>query len=90
MTLDLRQRSLKALQHWLLSRGSQWRIICNGSSPENCPPQHLMSTIPVSGMILENGLKVYETGNPLPARVLNDAIRRLRDERSQQILGIRH
>jgi hypothetical protein len=39
-----------------------------------------------SGMVWENGLFVYRTGRPLPAHILDDAIRRSREERSQQIL----
>jgi hypothetical protein len=40
-----------------------------------------------SGMVWENGLFVYRTGRPLPLRVVNDAIRRVREERAQHILG---
>jgi hypothetical protein len=39
------------------------------------------------GMVWENGLFVYRTGRPLPPNVLDDAIRQVREERSQQILG---
>ena len=40
-----------------------------------------------SGMVSENGLLVYRTGNPLPTSVVDDAIRRSREERTRQILG---
>jgi hypothetical protein len=40
-----------------------------------------------SGMVWENGLLVYRTGKPLPVHVVDDAIRRSREERSQRILG---
>jgi methionine salvage enolase-phosphatase E1 len=40
-----------------------------------------------SGMVWENGLFVYRTGRPLPAHVVDDAIRRSREERAQHILG---
>jgi len=40
-----------------------------------------------SGMVWENGLLVYRTGRPLPGRVVDDAIRRSRQERAQHILG---
>ena len=33
-----------------------------------------------SGMVWEDGLFVYRTGRPLPAQVVDDAIRRSRDE----------
>jgi hypothetical protein len=40
-----------------------------------------------SGMVRENGLLVYRTGRPLPAQVVDDAIRRSREERARHILG---
>ena len=40
-----------------------------------------------SGMVWENGLFVYRTGNPLPGRIVDNAIRRSRDERAQHVLG---
>ena len=40
-----------------------------------------------SGMVWENGLLVYRTGRPLPAHLVNDVIRRSREERAQHILG---
>jgi hypothetical protein len=40
-----------------------------------------------TGMVWENGLLVYRTGNPLPVQLVDDAIRRSREERSQRILG---
>ncbi|MGB7845042.1 MAG: hypothetical protein WBL63_05455 [Candidatus Acidiferrum sp.] len=39
------------------------------------------------GMVWENGLLVYRTGKPLPSRVIDDAIRQVREERAQHILG---
>src|SRR6266581_6104108 len=40
-----------------------------------------------SGMVWENGLFVYRTGRPLPLRVVDDAIRQIREERAQHIVG---
>jgi hypothetical protein len=40
-----------------------------------------------TSMVWENGLLVYRTGNPLPAQLVDDAIRRSREERSQRTLG---
>jgi hypothetical protein len=42
-----------------------------------------------SGMVWEGGLLVYRTGRPLPTFVVDDAIRRGREERSHRILGDR-
>ena len=38
-------------------------------------------------MVWENGLFVYRTGRPLPLRVVDDAIRQVREERAQHVLG---
>jgi len=40
-----------------------------------------------SGMVWESGLFVYRTGRPLPLRAVDDAIRQVREERAQHILG---
>ena len=40
-----------------------------------------------SGMVWENGLFVYRTGEPLPSHVVDDAIRRCREERVRHIMG---
>jgi hypothetical protein len=40
-----------------------------------------------SGMVWENGLFVYRTGRPLPTHIVDDAIRRSREERARHILG---
>jgi hypothetical protein len=39
------------------------------------------------GMVMENGLLVYRTGRPLPGHVVDDAIRRSREQRAHRILG---
>jgi hypothetical protein len=40
-----------------------------------------------SGMVWENGLFVYRTGRPVPAHIVDDAIRQTREGRAQHILG---
>ena len=42
-----------------------------------------------SGAVWETGLLVYRNGRPLPAHVVDDAIRRSREERARHILGDR-
>ena len=43
---------------------------------------------PSSGMVVEeSGLRVYRTGNPVPVSLIDDAIRRSRDERSLHLIG---
>ena len=40
-----------------------------------------------SGMMLENGLLIYGAGTAMPDSIIDDAIRRSREERSQHLLG---
>jgi len=40
-----------------------------------------------SGMVLENRILVYSTGRTVPLRAIDDAIRQVREERAQYILG---
>ncbi|MCX6630671.1 MAG: hypothetical protein NTW28_23895 [Candidatus Solibacter sp.] len=40
-----------------------------------------------SGMVWENGLLVYRTGRPLPAHLVDDAIRLSREQRALHIVG---
>jgi len=40
-----------------------------------------------SGMVWENGLLVYRTGRPVPQGIVDDLIRRGREERARRILG---
>jgi len=42
---------------------------------------------PRSGMVEENGLLVYRTGNPLPTRVVDEAIQRSREARSLHLIS---
>jgi hypothetical protein len=42
-----------------------------------------------SGMVWEDGLLIYGAGTALPDHVIDDAVRRSREERSQHILGHR-
>ncbi len=40
-----------------------------------------------TGMVWEDGLFVYRTGMPLPAHVVDDAIRSSREDRALHVLG---
>ena len=90
MTLDLRPE---------IAAGLEALASAQGLSVEDYLQQLIARELPASaadsassqesGMVLENGLLVYRTGKPLPARLVNEAIRRSREERSQHILGDR-
>jgi hypothetical protein len=39
-----------------------------------------------SGMVWEDGLLVYRTGRPLPAYIIDNAVKRSREERARHLL----
>jgi hypothetical protein len=88
MTLDVKPETAAALEALASA---------NGLSVEDYPEQLVEKQLPLkvddaarsegSGMVWENGLFVYRTGRPLPSRVVDDAIRQVREERAQHILG---
>jgi hypothetical protein len=88
MTLDVKPEIAAALEALAAA---------NGLSVEDYLEQLVEKELPLkledatrleaSGMVWENGLFVYRTGTPLPLRVVGDAIRQVREERAQHILG---
>ena len=50
------------------------------NSPEVVPSEQ-------DGLVWEDGLLVYRTGNPLPSHLVDDVIGKVREERIKQILG---
>jgi len=68
------------VDRWLLELADTAAAPVGVSSPA-------ASDEPASGIVEENGLLVYRTGNPLPVEVVDDAIRRSREERSLHLLG---
>jgi hypothetical protein len=90
MTFDLRADIAEGLQTLASAQGLSVEDYLQQLVARELPTP-TSSALPSneSGLVIENGLLVYKTGNPLPAHFVDDAIRRLRDERSQQILGNR-
>jgi hypothetical protein len=88
MTLDVKPEIAAALEALASAKGL---------SVEDYLEQLVENQLPVkaedgtgsegSGMVWENGLFVCRTGRPLPLRVVDDAIRQVREERAQHILG---
>jgi hypothetical protein len=88
MTLDVKPEPAAALEALASAKGL---------SVEDCLEQLVEKELPVkpedgacledSGMVWENGLFVYRTGRPLPLGIVDDAIRQVREERAQHILG---
>ena len=87
MTLDLRPDIAAGLETLASAQGLSVEDYLQRLVARELPAQAAPSTSQKSGMVRENGLLVYRTGNPLPASVVDEAILRSREERSQHILG---
>jgi len=88
MTLDLRPDIAQGLETLAASQGlSVEDYLQRLVARELPPPAADANSSRESGMVMENGLLVYRTGRPLPAHVVDDAIGRSREERSQHIFG---
>ncbi len=87
MTLDIKPEIAAALEALASA---------NGLSVEDYLEQLVEKELPLkledatrsegSGMVWENGLFIYRT-DPPPLRVVDEAIRQVREERAQHILG---
>jgi hypothetical protein len=88
MTLDLKPETAAALQALASAQGVSVEGYLEQLVEKELPlkPEEATSS-EGSGMVLEDGILVYRTGRPLPLRAIDDAIRQVREERAQHILG---
>ena len=88
MTLDLRPEIAAALEALASAQGLSVEDYLEQLVTKELPlKEEAPARSEGSGMVWENGLFVYRTGRPLPVRVVDDAIRQVREERAQHILG---
>jgi hypothetical protein len=88
MTLDLRPEIAAALEALVSSKGLSVEDYIEQLVEHELPLKLEDATsLEGTGMVWENGLFVYRTGRPLPLRGVDDAIRQVREERAQHILG---
>lgn len=88
MTLDVRPEIAAALEALASAQGLSVEDYLEQLVEKELPlKQEAPARSEGSGMVWENGLFVYRTGRPLPLRVVDDAIRQVREERAQHILG---
>jgi hypothetical protein len=89
MTLDVKPEIAAALEALASAKGLSVEDYLEQLVENQLPlkPEDDASRSEGSGMVWENGLFVYRTGRPLPLRVVDDAIRQVREERAQHILG---
>jgi hypothetical protein len=90
MTLEVKPEVTAALEALASSRGLSVEEYLEQLVRKELPLQHDGAPgSEASGMVWEGGLFVYRTGRPLPLNVFDDAIRQVREERAQHILGKR-
>ena len=89
MTLDVKPEIAAALEALAAARGLSVEAYLEELVEKELPLKGEEAGPASSGMVWENGLFVYRTGRPLPLRVVNDAVRRAREERAEHILGKR-
>jgi hypothetical protein len=88
MTLNLKSEIAAALQSLAAAQGLSVEDYLQQLVEKELPAVTSEPALAESsGMVRENGLLVYRTGKPLPARVVDEALRRSREEISRHILG---
>lgn len=90
MTLDVKPKTAAALEALASAQGLSVEEYLERLVERELPGNKEDGDEPEgSGMVSENGLLVYRTGRPLPVSTVDDAIRRVREERARHILGNR-
>jgi len=90
MTLDVKPEVAAALEALASAQGLSIGEYLEQLVQKELPLQQEQATgSETSGMVWENGLFVYRTGRALPSHVVDDAVRQVREERAEQILGKR-
>lgn len=88
MTLDIKPKVAAALEALASARGLSVEEYLEQIVEQELPSKAEDGGAPEgSGMVWENGLFVYRNGTLLPAGVVDDVIRRVREDRARHILG---
>lgn len=88
MTLDVKPKVAAALEALASARGLSVEEYLEQIVERELPSKGEDGGTPEgSGMVWEDGLFVYRNGTLLPVGILDDAIRRAREERAHHILG---
>jgi hypothetical protein len=90
MTFDVRPEIAAALEALALAKGLSVAEYLEYLVQKEAPLQTENATgSEGSGMVWENGLLVYRTGEPLPSHIVDETIRQVREERARHIMGER-
>jgi hypothetical protein len=88
MTLDLKPEVAERLRNLAKSQGLSVEAYVQRLIEKDLGEQTGESAADEgSGMIWENGLFIYRTTNFIPDHVVDNAVRRVREERSRHVLG---
>ena len=88
MTLDVRPEIAEQLKTIAAAQGLSVEAFLQQLIDRELSAQAEQDISPEgNGMVWENGVLVYRTGNPLPAHIVDNAIRRSREERARHVLG---
>ena len=88
MTLDVKPEIAAALEALAAAQGLSVEDYLQQLVEKELPANFEAGVVSEgSGMVWENGLLVYRTGKPVPHGVVEDLIRRGREERARRILG---
>lgn len=88
MTLDVKPKVAAAVEALASARGLSVAEYLEQIVERELPSKEEDGAVPErSGMVWEDGLFVYRNGTLLPVDILDDAIRRAREERARHILG---
>jgi hypothetical protein len=85
VTLELRDELAAGLTALAAAEGVSLEVYLQRLVDRELPASEASSER--SGMIYENGLLVYRTGRPLSTEVVDNVIRRNREDRARHILG---
>lgn len=88
MTLDLKPETAERLKNLAMSQGLSVEAYVQKlieKDLDELPEEPAADE--GSGMVWENGLLIYRTTNPIPDHIVDDAVHRMRAERSRHILG---
>ncbi len=92
MTLNLRPEIEASLYQMAEAQGVSIEefletLVSNELPRHTANPPSPGDVEPKTGTVMENGILVYRTGNPLPASVIDEAIQRSREDRIAHVFG---
>lgn len=89
MTIEVKPELAAALEALASAHGLSVQDYLEQLVQKEVPNPEPVSDPEGTGMVLEEGLLVYRTGRPLATKVVDETVRRIREDRAKHILGNR-